>query len=280
MLSEEAPKRFARQAMQYVTAVCDRLHLTPTRIGIDAPSAPCNPEIPRRAAEVALDRAGISCFATPSARDFETIRDKVIRHLAAGGREDRIPHANQLWMLAGFAIFEELSRVTQCLEVFPQATVRAVGRGQVHKSQSGAVEDQLAAAARYAGWPLGLEGEPALHEIAWGAPHDQLDAYLSAWVAGLEEPDRTAYGVPPGDEIWIPKVLTAHEAPIPVQVPPGVRQPDRPSRAVLCPGCGQKEFKRWPWGWDAHAAHTCDGLIATEPEERKSEYRRRFAEHF
>ena len=55
---------------------------------------------------------------------------------------------------------------------------------------------------------------------------------------------------------------------------------EQPGRSLPCPACGSKEFKRWPWGWDAHAADSCTGLSATEPEERKLEFRRRFAEYF
>ena len=259
-LDREALRQFALDTNDYVAKLCDRLRLNPTRIGIDAPSAPRDWAIPRRAAEVALDRAGISCFATPSADDFDQIRVKAQRHFAAGGAENCIPHANQIWMLAGFAIFEELSRMAPCLEVFPQATVRLMGAGQIHKSMPGAVGDQLAAATPHVGWPLGAEGENALCEIAWGAPHDQLDAYLSAWVASLEESDRMAYGSPPKDAIWVPKILTVRRSPSAIRTPaiPNTRPSGTtPSRMVLCPACGRKEFKRWPRGWDAHAAHAC-----------------------
>lgn len=47
-----------------------------------------------------------------------------------------------------------------------------------------------------------------------------------------------------------------------------------------CPACGVFVFERWPLGWDAHAVHTCTGLDATDPIDRKVEYRRRFAEFF
>jgi Protein of unknown function (DUF429) len=282
-LDRGAVQGFAREATTYVAGVCDRLGLRPTRIGIDAPSAPRSSNVARRAAETALDQAGISCFATPSANEFDVIRAKVAQHLAAGGAEDRIPHANQFWMLVGFAVFDELSCLAPCLEVFPQATARAVGSGQVHKLHPGAVEAQLSVAARCTGWPLGRTGECGLRDIAWGASHDQLDAYLSAWVASLEEPDRVAYGRPPGDAIWVPRVLRTYSVPLSVKpsVPPAIRRaPAVPSASFLCPGCGQKEFKRWPWGWDAHAAHACRGLSATDPEKRKAEFRRRFAHHF
>ena len=43
-----------------------------------------------------------------------------------------------------------------------------------------------------------------------------------------------------------------------------------------CPACRTYLFKRWPWGWDAHAAHRCEGLSATGTEARKAEFRRRF----
>jgi hypothetical protein len=282
-LDRNSVQSFAREAAAYVAAVCDRLELNPMRIGIDAPSAPRSPHLVRREAEVALDRAGIGCFATPSASEFDDIRALVARHLSTGGAEDRIPHANQLWMLVGFALFEELERLAPCLEVFPQATARAMGSGQVHKSRPGAVKAQLAAAAGCTGWPLSRAGECGLEEIAWGPSHDQLDAYLSAWVASLEESDRVAYGRPPDDAIWVPRVRRAHPVQSFVQPsdPKAIRRATFESSApFLCPACGQMEFKRWPWGWDAHAAHACGGLTGVDPEQRKAEFRRRFADHF
>lgn len=276
-------RRFAREAATYVAGVCERLELNPTRIAIDAPSAPRSPDVARRAAEMALDKAGISCFATPSAREFDAIRAKVAQHLSSGGAEDRIPHANQLWMLVGFALFDELARLAPCVEVFPQATARAMGSGQVHKSQQGAVEAQLSAAARCTGWPLHRVGECRLEDTAWGPSHDQLDAYLSAWVASLEEADRMAYGHPPDDAIWVPRVRVTHPVPPFVESlsPPTIRRAPAasPAASFLCPACEQKEFKRWPWGWDAHAAHVCSGLSGTDPEQRKTEFRHRFGHH-
>jgi hypothetical protein len=43
---------------------------------------------------------------------------------------------------------------------------------------------------------------------------------------------------------------------------------------VLCPACMSKVFERWPEGWDAHAAHRCEGVSLGTPEERKAEFRR------
>lgn len=87
---------YASETLRYITQVCDCLEIVPERIAIDASSSPCVPDVRRRAAEMALDQAGISCFATPTEAQFELIRDKVRRHLSSGGSVDRIPHANQL----------------------------------------------------------------------------------------------------------------------------------------------------------------------------------------
>lgn len=44
---------------------------------------------------------------------------------------------------------------------------------------------------------------------------------------------------------------------------------------VLCPACMYMVFEKWPEGWDAHAAHRCEGVgPAGTPEERKAEFRR------
>ena len=59
--------------------------------------------------------------------------------------------------------------------------------------------------------------------------------------------------------------------------------PARPAASVAegefsraCPACSDKVFRRWPWGWDAHAAYRCEGLEATCREKRKREFRERF----
>ena len=282
-------RRFALDAASYIGGACDELGLVPTRIAIDAPMAPRRASLERRLAELAMDAAGISCFTTPSVREFRLIRHKVLRHLKQGGGRSNLPHANQLWMLVGFALFEELSEIAPCIEVFPQAIVRAIGSGAIHKSKPGAVAEQLAAASRFTGWPGPGGHETSLAPIAWGPAHDQLDAYLAAWVAALDELDRVASGKPPGDAIWVPRVnADSRIGPHDFTVPPadlrplGATRPALPPTRAgvprLCPACGQHEFRRWPWGWDSHAAHKCRGLNGTDPAARKSEYRRRFRE--
>ena len=48
---------------------------------------------------------------------------------------------------------------------------------------------------------------------------------------------------------------------------------------VLCPGCREKVFEEWPFGWDSHSAFKCKGVSGT-PEERKTEFKQRFAQLF
>jgi hypothetical protein len=42
----------------------------------------------------------------------------------------------------------------------------------------------------------------------------------------------------------------------------------------------EKEFVRWPEGWDAHAAHKCKGLDGGSPESRKAEFKQRLGHLF
>lgn len=211
VLDQDLVQLFVDDAADYVVRACAKLDLHPQRIAIDAPSAPRRPDIPRRAAEAEMDRAGISCFATPTVSEFEVILEKVRQHLASGGTENRIPHANQLWMLVGFRLFDRLTEIAPCIEVFPQATARVLGSGDIHKFKAGGVDSQLAEAARYTGWPRDDPRETPFEDIAFGPAHDRLDAYLSAWVAALDESDRLPFGSPPDDVIWTPRVVATHE---------------------------------------------------------------------
>lgn len=280
-MDEARVDAFARASAEYVLRVCEELRVTPRRIAIDAPSSPCTDGARRRAAESAMDAAGISCFTTPSFSGFAAIREKVRRHLDGDGAANRLPHANQLWMIVGFALFRELRRIAPCLEVFPQATARVLGAGGVHKSRAGGIEAQLAEAARHTGWPSNEIERADFEMLGFGDRHDRLDAYLSAWVAGLEEADRLAFGSPPDDVIWTPRVGDGQfERPVVEKARPAMREKagwDRSARVVrVCPACEAFEFRKWPAGWDAHAAHRCAGLSGTDSEERKAEFRRRF----
>jgi hypothetical protein len=210
-LDSAALARFADQVAAYLRQVEVHFGATIRRIGIDAPSDPRPDGLARRRAEAALDVRRISCFTTPSEADFVRIQAKASAHLAGGGAESHLPHANQLWMLVGFALFKRLRREWECLEVFPQATVCSLGANAIHKSRSGGVAAQATAIARYTGWPT-LPFERAIKAAVLGPAHDGLDAYLSAWVAALDPAERVPLGQPPNDVIWIPAVGPAAPA--------------------------------------------------------------------
>ena len=304
-LDRTVVRRFARDAARYLRAVADWQQLEIVRIAIDAPRDYRAEDLPRRAADAAMAAAGISCFTTPSRQDFSRIRHKVEVHLNEGGSESRLPHANQLWMLAGFSLFEELGRLAECIEVFPQAIVRAIGAGRVHKSKAAGLRVQIAAGARHTGWSSAEEFESVLEGSGHGPKHDKLDAYLSAWVASLDEDARVAFGVPPHDVIWIPRT-DGEQSSLVQGAPPssrhresghrtqnrldglesegmdptGLSVDDVTGRAVRCPACGDKTFKKWPYGWDAHAAHQCAGLTSRSKSDRRAEFKARFIHLF
>lgn len=52
-------------------------------------------------------------------------------------------------------------------------------------------------------------------------------------------------------------------------------------KRVRCPACRMLVFRSWPEGWDAHAATRCRGIgVATDPEARKAEFKRRYGQLF
>ncbi len=197
-------ENFAEEALAYICAIENKFDIKIVRIAIDAPSAFRRPEVERREAEKAMDRLGISCFATPSKEDFDNIIKKVKNHLGSGGSESMIPHANQLWMLAGFSLFEKLRSKYECIEVFPQAIVTALKCSKVHKSKKDGLTTQEKAAWNATGW---TECDtPELRSAVFGSPNDRLDAYLSAWIASLPEKERTCHGNKLSDDvIWTQK---------------------------------------------------------------------------
>ncbi|HEX2777165.1 MAG TPA: DUF429 domain-containing protein, partial [Candidatus Acidoferrales bacterium] len=144
---------FVDKVAEYLHAIEKHFDLEIQRVAIDAPSAPRKEGIVRRVAEEALDCKRISCFTTPSAAEFATKRREVAKYLENGGAENRMPSANQLWMMVGFALFRRLEREWECLEVYPQATMKVLGAASIHKSKREGVRQQLRAVAQYTGWP-------------------------------------------------------------------------------------------------------------------------------
>lgn len=198
---------FANEAATYLRAIEARLGISIARIALDAPSDAKRSERSRRLAEKALDDRGISCFSTPSESEFAIIKSRVREHLALGGSESKLPHANQLWMLVGFALFRRLRTDWECLEVYPQATAAVIGAAAVHKSSREGITAQLRAGQKHTGWPLSASDDATvLTDTGFGRLHDSLDAYLAAWVASLPPGRREALGEPPDDVIWIPQV--------------------------------------------------------------------------
>lgn len=203
-LDPEAVAEFADGTAAYVRQLETHFGVSIRRIALDAPSDPKPNGLKRRKAEEALDARGIHCFTTPSSDEFAAIREKAKTHLRNGGAESRLPHANQLWMLVGFALFERLRREWECLEVFPQATVFVLGASATHKSEPGGIAAQLKAITSVTGWP-DPPNERSLKAVVHGPVHDGLDAYMSAWVAALGVQQRTGLGMPTTDVIWVPR---------------------------------------------------------------------------
>ena len=187
---------FAADVLAYVHGVEREFDVSISRIAIDAPREPA-PEGRRRACELAMDSAGWSCFTTPSRNDWTAIRRRVDDHLAAGGSESTLPHANQLWMLVGFALFERLERDFECLEVFPSAIVRGFDPATPHKSTIDGFRRQLEILQQGV-----LVDEGTLATSSFGNRHDRLDALLSAWVAGTDSSHRVPFGDGQRDTIW------------------------------------------------------------------------------
>jgi hypothetical protein len=195
---------FAADVVTYLLETADSLNLTIRRVALDCPSSPKREGLARRAAEVAMDRRRISCFATPSESEFSVIRKKARAHLSANGPENRIPHANQLWMLVGFELFTQLGTRFECREVFPQAIVATLGASEGHKTGRAGYKAQLRAAAKATGTePTRLAQH--LRSSGYGSSHDRLDAYLCAWIASLTGDELEGCGKPPDDVIWVPR---------------------------------------------------------------------------
>lgn len=188
---------FAEDVAAYLHHVEHAFDITISRIAIDAPREPA-PEGRRRACELAMDSAGWSCFSTPSRSEWDAIRLRVDHHLVAGGTESTLPHANQLWMLVGFALFERLEQEFECLEVFPSAIVRGFDSAIPHKSTADGYLRQVDILRKGV-----VVDETALATSSFGNRHDRLDALLSAWVASTEATHRVPLGDGQRDTIWV-----------------------------------------------------------------------------
>jgi hypothetical protein len=204
---------FADATAVYLRAIERSFGVQVVRIGIDAPSDPRPIGASRRMSEAALARRGIACFATPSAAECDALTATARAHLARGGPVSRLPHANRIFMLVGFALFTRLRCEWECLEVYPQGAVAVLGCNAVHKSRRDGLTAQRRAVARAIGW-RGLVDDAALRATGFGAAHDLLDAYLAAWIASLDPEQREPLGGARDDTIWLPRlpVVRARDA--------------------------------------------------------------------
>jgi hypothetical protein len=203
-LDEKVRQQFAKEMLAWIRKLEQVKRLNVRRIAIDAPSDYCRDASRRRAAERALDTHGISCFATPTEDEFRSKVEASRKFLACGGKPSRLPNANQLWMLVGFELFGTLGRQYECIETYPQAIVHQLKCASRHKSTNEGLQSQIEEAAKVFGISA-TEMRANLLAMGFGSTHDRLDAFLSAWVASLDEKDRRPFGTLPDDVIWVPK---------------------------------------------------------------------------
>jgi len=204
---DKAAREFAEEAAGYIAEVARHLKGSVRAVAIDAPGSPRSSDRALRASEEALCREGLSFFKTPSREEVARFVEIGRAHLTGGGERARLPHANQIWMLAGFALFEAVEAAhpdAVVLEVYPQATFAALSAARAHKSSPGGLAAQTKALASQ----LGMDGTAFSRAVAascWGSGHDKLDALSAAWVASLPPEERVALGEVPHDAIWVPR---------------------------------------------------------------------------
>jgi hypothetical protein len=123
--------------------------------------------------------------------------------------------------------------------------------------------------------------------------HDKIDAYSAAWIASLPIDKRVALGsLEDNDAIWIPDLtklekiqkvdidfsITKHDGMLSNATKPKTKKTkySQPKMSKVCPACNTFEFKMWPFGWDAHAAHKCTGIVGTNPQARKRLFKQKY----
>lgn len=203
ILESGVAEQYAHDTLTYLDRIQQHFRLNIRAVAIDAPAGYCAEGASSRGCESALGEAGLSYFSTPTLTRFKEILDCATAHKKSGGDMCRVPHANKLWMLAGFALFDALKRRWKCLETYPYAISHSLGIAE--KKTKGGHRTHLRAATAETKWsPADLDQE--LLAICFGSPHDRVDAYLASWVASLHPHERTAYGSEPNDSIWVPLV--------------------------------------------------------------------------
>ena len=159
-----------RKTASYLRAVNQVLGIEIQAVAIDAPSAPRAPGVGGEGRGTSL-----SCTRYQLHRNAECRRlccDSRSGSSSLGGRRPAIdtsvcePDLDVVWIRAVSCLS---AAGWPCLEVYPQATVRALGAGNIHKSGDGAVLTQSAAAAKYTNWPRSGRVRAQVH--GWGTLH-------------------------------------------------------------------------------------------------------------
>src|ERR1700722_15714428 len=151
-LSATIVEQFACDVSRFFREFEKQQAFTIRRIAIDAPSAVRDNEKECRSAEAALRLRGISFIKTPTQGELGKACTEALSHLEAGGKESRIPYANQLWMLVGFALFKQLRKDWDCLEVYPQAAMHILGAATIPKKKPEGLRNQLRAVLQQTHW--------------------------------------------------------------------------------------------------------------------------------
>lgn len=203
MLDADQRRQLATECRDFLHEVERQYDVRIEKIAIDAPRQPAGSK--RRACELAMDALKIGCYPTPSREKFDQIIADGKAHLDAGGAVARLPSAFQLWMLLGFELFEVLMQDWECIEIFPHAIARTLGAVGTHKSTRTGQREQLGKIAGATGWSRELLAKNLAQSVR-GESHDQLDAFMAAWIASLYPRHTVACGEPPADVIWLPDV--------------------------------------------------------------------------
>ena len=192
----QAAATFARETVEYVRWIEQEYGVKVLIVVIDSPLSPAD-EDKIRDAERCLDKLGLSYFRTPSLTSFEMIRKK--RH-APGNQSG----ANQIWMLAGFQLFTQISAAgIKCVETYPFAVCSMWGIEHLNKESPLGKTERMNAIARC----IGVSPAETLQSCCFGAGQDKVDAMICACVGNLESIQRTDIGTSE-HPFWLP---TAHD---------------------------------------------------------------------
>ena len=200
--NKDEPTRFAVEVCDWLKEIENQSSKKIIKIAVDAPRKPRLPQVSVRNSESALQEANIRFIKTPPEHEFSAKRKEATNHLLSGKPLASLPGANLWWMCVGFALFEALEKHWECVETYPQAILHstkyvAEHKGKDHLNQLGHIISVS-----------GIQGlcSESLRDSAFGAPHDRVDALMSAWVASLPQNKIHIFGTAPEDQIYVPNL--------------------------------------------------------------------------